>query len=110
MRALIAALALGLATAPALAANPKVEAAVRTFKTVAADAGKLRTYCAMAKVMERMGEKEDKAAEAEMDRYLQQLGPDFQTAWDAADGLDENSADGKVYFAAMDDLEGKCPK
>ena len=110
MRALIAALALGLVISPALAASPKVEAAVRTFKTTAADAGKLRTYCAMAKVMERMGEKEDKAAEAEMDRYLQQLGPDFQTAWDAAEGLDENSPDGKVYFAAMEDLEGKCPK
>ena len=110
MRALIAALALGLVTAPALAASPKVEAAVRTFKAVAADSGKLRTYCAMAKVMERMGEKEDKAAEAEIDRYLQQLGPDFQTAWDAADGVDENSADGKVYFAAIDDLEQKCPK
>jgi hypothetical protein len=109
MRALIAALVLGLA-APALAASPKVEAAVRTFRAVAADPAKLRTYCAMAKVMERMGEKEDKAAEAEVDRYLQQLGADFQTAWDAAEGLDENSADGKVYFAAVDELEGKCPR
>jgi hypothetical protein len=109
MRALIAALVLGLA-APAHAASPKVEAAVRTFRAVAADPAKLRTYCAMAKVMERMGEKEDKAAEAEVDRYLQQLGADFQTAWDAAEGLDENSADGKVYFAAVDELEGKCPR
>ena len=109
MRALIAVLALGLATAPALAASPKIEAAVKTFKAVAANPAKLRTYCAMAKVMERMGEKEDKAAEAEIDRYLQQLGPDFQTAWDAAEGVDENSPDGKVYFAAMDELEEKCP-
>jgi phage terminase small subunit len=110
MRAVIAVLALGLATGPALAANPKIEAAVKTFKAVAADPAKLRTYCAMSKVMERMGEKEDKAAEAEIDRYLAQLGPDFQTAWDAAEGVDENSADGKLYYAAMDDLEQKCPK
>ena len=109
MRALIAVLALGLATAPALAADPKIEAAVKTFKAVAANPAKLRTYCAMAKVMERMGEKEDKAAEAEMDRYLQQLGPDFQTAWDAAEGVDENSPDGKIFYAAMDELEEKCP-
>jgi hypothetical protein len=110
MRALVAVLALGLLAAPAFAANPKVEAAIKTFKAIGANPAKLRTYCAMAKVIERMGEKEDQAAEAEMDRHLQELGPDFQTAWDAAEGVDENSADGKVYFAAMDELEEKCPK
>lgn len=110
MRAVIAALALGLVAAPAFAANPKIEAAVKTFKAVAANPAQLRTYCALSKVIERMGEKEDKAAEAELDRYLQQLGPEFQTAWDAAEGVDENSPDGKLYYAAMDELEDKCPK
>ena len=39
---------------------------------------------------------------------MKQLGPDFTTAWNAAEGLDENSADGKAYNAAVDDLSGKC--
>jgi hypothetical protein len=110
MRAVIAGIALCLITAPALAASPKVEAAVKVFRAVGADAAKARTFCAMSKVMEQMGEKEDKAAEAQVDRFMDQLGSDFKTAWEAADGLDENSADGKVYFAALDDLEGKCAR
>ena len=39
---------------------------------------------------------------------MKQLGPDFTTSWNTAEGLDENSADGKAYNAAVDDLSGKC--
>ena len=64
MRALVAVLALGLLAAPAFAANPKVEAAIKTFKAIGANPAKLRTYCAMAKVIERMGEKGARAVVA----------------------------------------------
>jgi len=110
MRVLVAATALCLIAAPAFAAGPKVDAAVKVFKAVGADAGRLKTFCAMSKLMEKMGEKEDKALEAQIDKQLTQLGPDFKTAWDAGENLDEKSADGKAYAAAMDELAGKCPQ
>jgi hypothetical protein len=107
-RVLIACVAACLVVSPALAANPKVEAAAKVFKDVAADAGKLKTFCDMSKAMEQAGEKENPALDAKIAAYMKQLGADFETAWNTADGLDENSADGKVYNAALDDLSGKC--
>jgi hypothetical protein len=110
MRALIAATALCLIAAPALAADPKVEAAIKAFKAVGADAEKLKTYCEMSKLMEQMGEKEDKALEAKIDSELEKLGADFATAWETAGTVDENSADGKALSAALDEVSGKCPQ
>jgi hypothetical protein len=108
LRVLAACVAVCLAASPVLAASPKVESAIKVFKAVAADAGKLKTFCAMNKVMESAGEKEDPKLDAQIEGYMKQLGADFTTAWGAAEGLDENSADGKAYNAAVDDLSGKC--
>lgn len=109
MRTLAACVAaLGLAAAPALAASPKIEAAVKAFKAVAGDAGKLKTFCAMSKVMESAGEKEDPKIDAQIQGFIKQLGADFETAWAAGEDIDENSADGKAYNAALDDLSAKC--
>jgi hypothetical protein len=110
MRILIGGLALCLITVPALGASPKIEAAIKVYKAVGADPGKLRTYCEMSKIIERMGDKEDAAAEAQVDRLMSQLGADFQTAWEAGDGVDENSADGRALYAALDELDDKCPR
>ena len=94
----------------ALAASPKIEAAVKTFRAVAADPGRLKTFCEMTRTMDSIGDKEDAAAEAKIDGLMKQLGPDFDAAWNAADDLDDNSEDGKAYNTAMDDLAGKCPQ
>jgi hypothetical protein len=107
-RALAACIAVCLAASPALAASPKVESAIKVFKAVAADANKLKTYCAMTKVMDAAADKEDPKLDAQIEGYMKQLGPDFVTAWNAAEGLDDNSADGKAYNTAVDDLSGKC--
>jgi hypothetical protein len=107
-RLVVAAVAVCLAAAPAFAAAPKIEAAIKTFKAVAGDANKLKTFCAMSKVMDSMGEKADPAKEKEIEGYMKQLGTDFEAAWTAGDGIDENSADGKALNAALDDLSGKC--
>ena len=107
-RALAACLAVCLAASPALAASPKVESAIKVFKAVAADANKLKTYCAMTKVMDAAADKEDPKLDAQIEGFMKQLGPDFVTAWNAAEGLDDNSADGKAYNTAVDDLSGKC--
>jgi hypothetical protein len=107
-RVVVAGVAFCLGTAQAFAAAPKIEAAVKVFKAVAADPAKLKTFCAMNKVMEQAGEKEDPKLDAQIDGYMKQLGAEFEAAWNSGDGVDENSADGKVLYAAMDDLAAKC--
>jgi hypothetical protein len=107
-RVVFAAVAVCLAAAPVLAASPKIDAAVKTLKAVDADPAKLKIFCDMSKVMDAAGEKADAAADAKIAGYMKQLGPDFETAWNAAEGLNETSADGKAYNGALDDLAGKC--
>jgi hypothetical protein len=107
-RILVTCMAVSLGACPGFAASPKIDAAVKTFKAVSADAGKLKTYCAMTKVMDAMGDKQDAAAEAKIQGFLKQLGSEFETAWNASNDVDEKSADGKAINAALDDLTGKC--
>ena len=57
MRALAAAITLFLVTTPALAASPQVEAAVKVFQAVGADANRLKTFCEMMQIDEEMDEK-----------------------------------------------------
>jgi hypothetical protein len=108
IRVVAACVAVCLATYPVLAASPKIDSAVKTFKAVAADGGKLKTFCEMSKVMDAAGEKQDAATDAKIAGYMKQLGADFEAAWNAGDGVDDNSADGKALNAALDDLSGKC--
>jgi hypothetical protein len=110
MRALAAAVALFLVTTPATAAGPLVEAAVKVFQAVAADPAKLKTFCEMMKIEEQMSGKDDAALEAQFEKLLEQLGPEFKVAWAAMEAIDENSPDGKVLGAALDELDDKCPK
>jgi hypothetical protein len=110
MRVVAACVALGLAFHPALAADPKVDAAVKTFTAVAADAGKLKTFCTMLKAMDAAGDTPTPAAQAQIEGYTKQLGADFVVAWNLGENLDENSADGKAWNDALDDLAGKCPE
>ena len=107
-RIVVAAVAVCLAAAPAFAASPKVDAAIKTFKAVSADPAKLKTFCDMSKVMDAMGEKQDAAAEAKIQGFMKQLGTEFETAWNVGNDVNENSADGKAFNGALDDLSGKC--
>lgn len=107
-RVLVACAAICLLAQPALAASPKIDAAVKTFKAVGANPAKLKTFCEMTKVMDAMGDKEDKAAEAKITGYMKELGADFETAWNAGEGVQENSPDAKALDAALDELAGKC--
>jgi hypothetical protein len=102
----------GLFATPVLA-NPAVDSAVKTFDTVGSDPAKLKTYCEMSKVMSSADAEDDKKSEAldkQMDGFMKELGPEFQTAFEAGADLDPESADGKSYDAAMDKLDDKCGK
>jgi hypothetical protein len=58
--------------------------------------------------MDSAGDKVDATADQKIQEYMTQLGPEFQSAWDAGADLDENSADGKQYSEALDSLSSKC--
>jgi hypothetical protein len=110
MRAVAACVALGLACSPALAADPKVDAAVKTFKSVGADPGKMKTFCAMMKAMDAADDNPSPAVRAQLDAYPKQIGPDFEIAWNLGEKMDANSADGKAWDDAVEDLASKCPE
>jgi hypothetical protein len=108
IRPILISTAVCLTAIAALAADSKVDGAVATFKTVEGDAGKLKIFCEMSAVMDKAGENPDAAADAKIDGYMKQLGPDFGTAWNAGEGVDEKSADGKKLDSALDELGSKC--
>jgi hypothetical protein len=107
-RVVFAAVAVCLAAAPAFAASPKVDAAVKTFKGLSTDSGKMKTFCEMVKAQDAAGEKPTPAAEAKISGLMKQLGADFETAWALGESMDEKSADGKAFNTAVEDLYGKC--
>lgn len=108
-RVVVAAAAVCLGVWSVMAASPKIEAALKQFKAVAADSGKLKTFCDMDNAMEAASEKDDKAAAGKVEKLMKQLGPDFLAAWNAGNDLDEKSADGKAYGKGIDELVDKCP-
>jgi hypothetical protein len=79
-RGLIGCLALSVAAASALA-DPKIDSAISVFKQTQANAGKFKSFCAMSKAREAPGENEGSVAKAQIEGYLTQLGPDFETSW-----------------------------
>ena len=107
-RILVACIACSLSAFPAFAASPNTEAAVKTFKAVGTDTGKLKIFCEMTKVLDARGDKQDDAADAKIQGYIKQLGNDFEVAWIASDDADEATPDGAALRAALDDLAGKC--
>jgi hypothetical protein len=107
-RVIFAAVAACLAAGPVIAASPKVDAAVKTFKALSADSAKLKIFCDMSKAMDEAGDKPNPAADAKINGFMKQLGTDFETAWAVAEGLNDDSPDGKAYNSALDELAGKC--
>ena len=104
----VVAAVLAVGVCPSFAVSAKVDAAVKTFKSVATDPNKLKVYCEMDETMKSAGDKEDKALDAKIDGYMKQLGPDFETAWSAGENVDDKSDDGKALNAALDELSAKC--
>jgi hypothetical protein len=107
-RVLVACLAFSVWTNGALALDPKIESALREFKAVGSDPGRLKIFCAMSKALDAVDEREDAAAEAAIERYMKMLGPEFQKAWNVGEDIDENSPDGRAITAAIDELAGEC--
>lgn len=104
----------GVLASPAFAASESIESAIKTFQSVGEDAEKLKVYCDMSKLMSMDEDIEDEAKADELDKqmqgYMEKLGPDFEAAFEAGADLDPESADGKAYDGALDELDAKCAK
>jgi hypothetical protein len=102
----------GLLAWPAIAASPEVEAAIKAFADVASNPDKLKTYCEMSKTMAAAGDEEDEAKIAALDKkmegHMNALGSDFEKAFETGADLDPDSADGKAFDSALDNLDNKC--
>jgi len=109
-RIIAAALLGGLRATPALALDPKIDQAVKTFSAVENDPAKLQAYCEMGKTMEEVGDDEAKlkAADSKIDGYFKTLGPDFEAAWNAGENLKEDSPEAKALSDSLDKLDAKC--
>ena len=104
--ATFAAAAVGASVAPA--ASPQVNLAIKAVQAVGSDPAKLKLFCEFHKLLQSTGEKEDEAVQKQIEDLVTKIGPDFSAAWDIADELDENSADGQEFYDAVDTLAEKC--
>jgi len=107
-RILIASAAIAIAASTVPAASPAVDLAIKTIESVGADAGKLKIFCNLNKLLQETGEKDDPAIQKQVEDLVAQLGPEFSAAWDIGDELDENSPDGQEFYGAVDSLAEKC--
>lgn len=109
----LAALLMIQAAATAMAA-PTVDSALKAFGDVGADAERLKTFCAMNRVMNTTGDESDtkamEAADKEVQIYLEKLGPEFKAAWELGVESDPESPDGTKLNTAIEALENKCDK
>jgi hypothetical protein len=92
----------------ATAASPQVETAIKSVQAVGNDAGKLKLFCDLNKLLQEAGDKEDPATQKQIEDLITKIGADFGAAWDVGDELDENSPDGQAFYAAVDTLAEKC--
>ena len=98
MRALVAVLALSLLTMAALASTPQVEAVAKAFQSLASDANRLKTFCELMKIDEQNEKPTSPSSEAQMDKLLNELGADFQAAWELVEDTDPASDDAKYLM------------
>ncbi len=116
-RTLLACAVVCLTAVAASAADPKVDSAISVFQQVGNDPAKLKIFCEMSDVVDAQEPedpaaeaKEDSAADAKIDGYIDQLGPEFEAAWETNDEAAENSPDAKLLGASLDALGEKCPE
>ena len=108
MRGLPAAIMLLLITTLNNCGQPEGGGAAKVLQAVGADANKMKIFCELMDVDEKLGDKHDPVLEAQIAKLLDQLGPDFKVAWDIVEDTDERSSEGRALNAALDQLEDKC--
>lgn len=94
---------------------PSVEDAQKVVETINGDDEKLKLYCQIGILQEKIDEaeenrdmKEFEALVAKLDSFEQQLGPNYIRLMDALGELDPNSADGQKFTAVFEPLRKRC--
>src|SRR5262245_46392162 len=95
-------------TGVAPAASPQVDTAIKAVQAVGNDPARLKLFCEFHKLLQAVGDKEDEAAQKQIEDLVAKIGPDFSAAWDVAEEIDENSEDGQEFYDAVDTLAEKC--
>jgi hypothetical protein len=98
------------------AADPRATEAARAFEAVGVSPSKLKTYCELNQLMDRLTDgDEDLDAlatpdeERSVDRLLDELGPEFKQAWKLSESLDGfTGAEFRTYEAAFEHLKGSA--
>ena len=103
-----AVLGTGMGTGIAPAASPQVVLAIRAVQAVGDDPARLKVFCEFHKLLQSVGDKEDEATQKQIEEMVARIGPDFSAAWDIAEEIDENSADGLEFYDAVETLAEKC--
>jgi hypothetical protein len=76
---------------------------------VDSDANRMKTFCELMQLDEQNEERTNPSLETQMDKLLNELGADFQAAWELVEDTDPASEDGHVLSAALDRAADKCP-
>jgi hypothetical protein len=95
-------------TGVAPAASPQVDTAIKAVQAVGNDPARLKLFCEFHKLLQAVGDKEEEAAQKQIEDLVAKIGPDFSAAWDVAEEIDENSEDGQAFYDAVDTLAEKC--
>lgn len=85
-----------------------LDEAVKTIESIGSDAGKLKRFCELNKLVESAGEKEDADIEKKIEEAVEALGSQFAAAWEIGEMADENTAEGKKFYDAVSALADKC--
>jgi len=109
MKRIPIACAAALCASVALAASPQIDAAIKAIQSVGADPAKMEVFCDLYNALSTAGEKEDPEVQKKVEGWIAELGPDFSAAWEIGEQLDETTADGMEFYAAVDALAEKCP-
>jgi hypothetical protein len=107
-RLLIASIAIACGASLALSASPEVDKAIKTIQGVTADPAKMQLFCALDQASDTEGQANPEQ-EKQAEEILGKLGADFEAAWDVGDNLDDKSADGVEFAAAVEAVAAKCP-
>lgn len=68
----------------------------------------MKLFCALEQATESADDKSAPALEKQVEDILGQLGTDFAAAWDIGDNLEDKSADGVEFSAAVSAVAAKC--
>jgi hypothetical protein len=110
-RILVSCLAIAGGIGVLLAASPEVDRAIRTLKSVSADAGKLELFCWFLREEEKVMFDRTMSSEVRTKR-LQELEakvpPDIAHVLLTADGVDGTTRDGREFYAVYRAVKRKC--